>query len=496
MQSYKTFIKNSRTLLSGHLLIYAQGIILIPIIIKSAGPAVYGGYVLLATLLGFIFGVSSFGVGFKCGRFLPSAESREARRDIFYPQFWFQLCSILVVSVLFAGLYPFFETAFLKDGQTFFKWLVFPFLLSNLIYSQTAAYFVSTHRVKHFNYATVAHPYLNILLVILAYYFIGGLTVNILFLCQIAAYILVAIPLTFLAVREIGVKSPVPDLTDLREDMRLGLPLRLNYVTDVALGSSDRYLLAYFISVAAVGCYNPGYALGSLIIFVPKVSNVVLVPLLSKAVDGEKTAEARNMLNYAVRGYLLLAIPFIAGAAVLSGPLLKLFANAEVASKAWLVTPVVAAGTLFLGLNMILSNALWVKMKTTVMFKMNLLAVGISITLNIVLLYFYKDLTVAAFTALISYATVFFFVRRAVTKVWPVDFGGTALLKAAAAAVVMGAALYAAASWLGSRNGGIGFLLLQILFGIAVYAASLFVFRTFSNKEMTYIRGAFSLAGQ
>lgn len=489
MQSYKTFIKNSRTLLTGHVLIAAQGIILMPVIIKTAGTAVYGGYILLATLLGFIFGISSFGAGFKCGRFLPAAESAESRREIFYPQFYFQLASILAVSALFLVLFPFVEKVFLKGEVPFSKWLVFPFLLSNFFYSQAAAYFISTHRVKHFNYATVAAPYISIFLVLLVSYFRRSLSVNVLFTTQIISYTLIAVPLTVLMLREIGFKVILPDFKGLSEDIKLGFPLRVNYVADVMLGSSDRYLIAYFIAVVAVGHYNPGYALGSLILFFPKVSGVVLTPLLSKAVDSGRTEEAYKMLNYSLKGFLLLAIPFIAGAAALSGPVLNLFANMEVAREARFVTPVVACGAVFLGLNMILSNALWVRMHTAVMFKMNMLAIAVNISLNLLFLYLFRNIMVAAFTALLSYAVVFVFVRRAVIKVWPVDFGVPALLKTAAASLVMGGTLYALSHFLGTRSYEAGFLLLEVAVGTVVYGSGLYAFRVFSEKEVAYLKG-------
>ena len=54
------------------------------------------------------------------------------------------------------------------------------------------------------------------------------------------------------------------------------------------------------------------------------------------------------MVNYTVKGFLLAAIPFVVGSAVMSKPLLSLLANAEVADNAFLVTPIVALGTLIL----------------------------------------------------------------------------------------------------------------------------------------------------
>lgn len=492
MEIYKTFIKNNRAVLIGHVLIYAQSIILMPIIIKTVGVTIYGGYILVSTMVGLIYGLSSFGVGFKSGRFLPAAEGEEERSAIFYPQFYFQLLSIIVLSLIFILFYPIFDKLFFKGGINFLKWLILPFLVFNLIYSQIVSYFLSTHRVSYFNYATVAFPYINIALIVLIYLTTRSLSINILFITQILSYLILSIPLTLLFFRESSLKFILPDKKNLIEDVKLGFPLRVNYIMDFLLSSSDRYLITYFITVAAVGYYNPGYALGSIIIFFPRVSGVVLTPLLSKAIDNGKLLEAQNMLNYTIRGFLLLAIPFIVGAAVLSRPLLYLFANAEVAQKAYLVTPVVAAATLFFGLNVILSNALWVKMKTAVMLKMNMLAAVINLTLNLALLYIFKNVLVAAFTTLISYLIVFISIRRVVMKDWPVNFGLEVILKSIAASAIMGAALYLISSYLGKNAYRVWFLLSEILIGIAVYILALLAMKTLSHKELLYCKKAFS----
>lgn len=491
METYKTFLKNNRAVLIGHIFIYAQGIILMPIIIKTAGIAIYGGYILVSAMVGFIYGISSFGVGFKNSRFLPGTEGREDRSAIFYPQFCFQFLSIIIFSLIFVLFYPLLDNFLFKGEFTFTKWLVFPFLIFYFLYSQITSYFLSTHRVSHFNYATAALPYLNICFVILIYLFIRKLSVNILFSTQILSYIILTALLAPLFFREIGLKLVLPGKKNLIDDIKLGFPLRINYVMDFILGSSDRYLITYFLTVAAVGYYNPGYALGSLIIFFPKVSGAVLTPLLAKAVDSRQHLEAQNMLNYTIMGFLIMAIPFIVGSAVLSKPLLYLFANADVSQQAYLVTPVVAVATLFFGLNVILSNALWVKMKTVAILKMNMLAAVINMILNIMFLYFFKNVLVAAFSTLISYFIVFIFVCKVVMKDWVIKFRIGVIVKSIIASVFMGVVLCFMSSCAGSRAYKIWFILGTILLGILIYITLIFVMKIFTKKEIEYLKACF-----
>lgn len=491
MEEYKVFIRNNRAVLIGHILIYAQGIILMPVIIKAAGVTIYGGYILISTIVGLIYGISSFGVGFKSGRFLPAAKAKDRRNAIFYPQFCFQLLSLILLSLVFISFYSFLDSLFFKGELVFSKWLVFPWFISNFIYSQAASYFISTHRVHHFNYATVAFPYINILLVLIFCITNHNLSVNILFLTQVLTYLVIGVPLSIMLIREIGMKFTLPDLKSLIEDIKLGFPLRVNFIMDFLLGSSDRYVITYFLTVAAVGYYSPGYALGSLIIFFPRASGVVLMPLLSRAIDNAKQSEAENMLNYTIRGFLLLAIPFIIGSAVLSSSLLSLFANAEVSQKAHMVTPVVAVANLFFGLNIILFNALWVREKTAIILKMNAVAAIINLALNLIFLSIFKNILVAAFTTLISYLIVFVSIRKVVLKDWTVNFGLKIILKSIVASIFMGVILYSIFLNVGISSHRVWFLLGKIIVAAIVYVIALFVMKTFSQKEMQFIKRVF-----
>ena len=469
-----------------------QGIILMPIIIKTVGATVYGGYILLATLIGFVFGISSFGVGFRRSRLLPAAQDRVTRQELFYPQFIFQCVSLTLLSVVLILFYPSLDNIFFKSEITFSIWLVVPYYISYLLYSQATDYFRYTNRINFFNYATVLYPYINIAIVIFLCGILHNLTVNTLFLAQFFAGILVSAPLVFKVIHEIGIKIRALNIQTLVEDIKLGFPLLLGYLVDIILSSSDRYVIAGLLSVTAVGYYNPGYALGSLIIFLPKVSGVVLQPLLCKACDSGREEEARTMLDYTLKGFFLLAIPFVVGCGVLSKPLLILFANAEVAEKAHLVTPIVALGALFYGINAILSNVLFVRMKTAVIFKMNAFAAILNLFLNFILLYIFKNILVAAITTFLSYFVVFIFIRRIVIADWYVNFHLQTIAKSIGASLVMGVLLILMSSQLETNAYQAIYIFFEIGFGMIIYFVSLFAFKTFYPKELNYLKKVFS----
>lgn len=489
---YKSFIKDNFLVLTGHFLIYAQGIILMPIIIKTAGVTVYGGYALVVMSLGFLFGISSFGVGFKCKRFLPSAVDIKSRQKLFYPQMLFQLTSIAVLSLVLSLFSPLIKQMFIKKEIEFFIWLAVLYLFLYMLYSQTTDYFRYTGRMNYFNYATISLPYLNIVIVLLIYFFFHRLNVNLLVSANLLSVGLITIPLILKTINELGFGLPTIRVKELIKDVKLGFPLVLGYVLDFILSGSDRYVIVSLMSVTAVGYYSPAYALGSLVIFFPKVSGVVLPPLLSKAVDNGRKEEAQIMVNYTIKGFLLIAIPFIVGSFVLSKQLLTMFANAEVAKNAFLVTPVVAIGVLFYGLNIILSNVLFVQMKTKVMFKTSLLAACTNLILNIIFIYLFKNILVAAITTLFSYFLVFLYMYRTVTIDWTICFDLKAIFKSFVATMGMAVVLLL---WIHFQlelniNQFIN-VLGEVIIGGTIYVVMLFVLRVFSSKELYYLKNIF-----
>jgi O-antigen/teichoic acid export membrane protein len=488
LSNYRSFVKDNLFVLLGHLLIYSQGLILMPVIIKTIGIKVYGAYGILITLVGFVMGISSFGAGFRRSRFLPSAQDRDKRQALLYPQFYFQFASLMLLSLLLIISFPAFERLFLKGEVSFSIWLIVPYFIFYLIYSQTTDYFKFTHRINYFNFSTVAFAGLNIAFIIFLFSLAYPLTVNVLFTVQIVSSILVALPLTIKMIREIGLRFVLPSLRDLAEDIKLGFPLVLFYLVDFILNSSDRYIITAYISIVAVGYYNSAYALGSVIALLPKISGVVLPPFMSRAVDAGSEAEAQTMVNYTLKFYLLAAIPFVVGSALMSKPLLTLLANKEVADNSFIVTPIVAMGILFYGLNLILSIVLFVRLKTTVLFKANSIAAVGNLALNLIILYFLRNILVAAISTLISYFVAFIVLHRIVATDWPLDFDFKTIIKSVMASLVMGFVLILMSSWLVHDTGRASLVLGEIIIGIAVYCLTILLLKTFSPKEMLKLK--------
>ena len=487
-QSYsRSFIKDNAIVIAGHVLVYMKGIILMPIIIKTVGVTIYGGFVLLSSILGIVFGLSSFGAGFRAKRFMPSAVGMQARRKLFYPQFLFGLFSILVFSVLLIILDRQINLYIFKNEIAYSVLIIPLYLISYILYSQGSDYFRYTSRVHYMTAATLCFPYLHIGLILLFFYYYRYISINVLVMSHAISAFLIAIPCFWIIFREIGAKFSFYSIKGLVSDIKIGFPLVLGFIVDFILAGSDRYFIAFYMTVSAVGYYNPGYVLGSLIVFIPKAMGTALPQLMSKAVDNKNEYEAQRMLNYALKIFLLLAIPFIFGSMVLGKPILTLLANSKVAENAYLITPIVALGTLFYGLNIILSNVLFVRMKTYAMFKMNLFAAVFNLLANLILLYFFRNIIVAAITTFVSYFLVFIYINKIIKVDWPVDFQPAVIIKSVIASLVMVALLF----WVSSKAVGVNSVAIvtgELVLGVVAYTGGLFTLGTFSKKELQFVK--------
>ncbi len=459
-----------------------------PIIIKTIGIKVYGGYSILITSVGFLMAIASFGVGFRRNRFLPSAQDAQERRDLFYPPFYINLACLMLLSLGLIISYPILDRLFFKGDLLFLIWLVVPYYLFNSLYGQTTGYFRYTHRINYFNYSTLAYACLNITMILLLSSLAYKLTLNVLFIIQIFSSILVALPLTIKMIQEIGLRFAIPNIQDLFDDIKLGFPLVLAYFVDFILNSSDKFVITAYISITAVGYYNAAYALGSFIIVIPTISGVVLPPLISKAVDTGNEVEARTMINYTVKGFLLVGIPFVVGSAVMSRPLLMLLTNAEVANKAFFITPIVSLGIIFYGLCVILSNVLLVRMKTAIIFKIHIVSAILNISLNLLIIYFIRNILVAAITTCISYLISFVIMKYVVDNDWFIDYDLKAIMKSIVASLCMGTLLFYISSCLGTGTLPISYVMGEVIVGMIIYCLAILLFRTFSSKELIYLK--------
>tara|TARA_B110000008_G_C16975940_1_gene565878 strand:+ start:1580 stop:3058 length:1479 start_codon:yes stop_codon:yes gene_type:complete len=410
--------KTTQTFIA-HCLIIFQGILLIPLITKVSGAEVYGLYIILVSIFNFIFGISSFGYGYKAMRYLPSISNDPNKKSLlFIPQFYFQLVSVFLLSIICSSImfYGLVNNLWLINGY----WipLTIILLLVHVVYSQGTIFFRYTNRIGALNLITSIYPVLFILLTLLTYFFTNTIVLNTLIVSSISAMGLISFFAYRPILKEVNFKPIIPNFLEFKQDIKLGLPLTLSYLVETIIAIGDRYLIAYFMTVKDVGMYHASYALGGIIIILAKVFGIILPPILSKKIDAGKTQECINLIKTVLRIYLIVSIPFIFGGIVLGEDLLHLMTTKDLANESWVVIPIISFGAVIFGVNMILSNVLFVEQKTVVIFKANSVAALLNIALNIFLLGIFRNIESAAISTIISHIVSFIIIKKNIDDKW------------------------------------------------------------------------------
>ncbi len=487
----KEFIKDSTFALFTHVLVYMKSIFLIPIIIKTVGVSVYGSFSLLISMTGILFGLSALGVGVKSNRYLPSAKTNEERRNLFYPPFYFQLFMISFISL---GILTFEEQIinFISEGDVVFSIYIIPFyLILYSLYAHSNNYLRYTSRIFYMNIHGLAFAYGHVAFILYYTNSGGALNINILFLSQAMVALIISVPFFRLISKELNLKFIFFKLTELKEQIKIGFPLVLNFIVDFILAASDRFVLAYFMGVISVGLYVPAYALGALILLVPKAIGTVVPQLMSKSVDRGDFQQAKSLFHNSIKIFMLVAIPFILGICLIGHEALVLLANEEVANDGRFIATIIALSSLFYGFNLLMSQANIVDLKIGVIFKANAIAAIFNLVLNIMLLYFIQSIYIPAITTLLSFMVASIYFYKSIDEKWLDTKFIRFFLKIALVSVLMFIFTYFVFSVLPDFSIVIS-MIFKIIVAISVYSILVIVFKIYTIKELKNIKMVFS----
>ncbi|WP_439816263.1 lipopolysaccharide biosynthesis protein [Zavarzinia sp. CC-PAN008] len=418
-------------------LFYARGLIVMPIIIKLAGEAVYGAYVLLGAMLTLLLGISGFGTRYGYWRNLPAAHGMAERSALMMPQLWFQAGTITLFCGALIAVMPALGAALLGPGLAVSPAWIAAWLVALFLLAQGTDYFRYTLRLGVFNAATLGHVVLYTAAVAGAAILGVPLSLDLVVALQVVALLLVAVPVLGAALRETGLSRPRQRIGDFVRQARTGFPLVLEFVADLVLAAGDRYLIALFLSVAAVGQYQPAYQLAILLCFLPKYFGIVLPPALSRLVDAGDQAGASRLFDRFMHLFLIVAIPFVAGCTMVGPSLVALLATPAAAEASRLVMPLVSLAAVPYGIMILVSYAAFVLGRTRQVLEANLIAIGVSLGLCALLLPHYPGLVVPAATTLVGYALAGAYAVRFARAHWPVHWRYGLVARALAAAGIM-----------------------------------------------------------
>jgi O-antigen/teichoic acid export membrane protein len=277
-----------------------------------------------------------------------------------------------------------------------------------------------------------------------------------------------------------------PDWSILKAALRYALPLLPVALSGWALDRSDRLIISAYLGPRAVGIYSANYALAGMVMLFQAPLQMTLFPKVAQywASDRER---AYRYIGASTRFFLLLAIPFTIGVAVLAPPLLLHLGNREIAEASGWTTFYIATGVTLWGLSIMQSQAFHGAKRTGTLGGASMAAAVLNVALTYLLVPRY-GIAAAAASTLVAFAALCTFLGLRGRALLPRGLVGGYVLKAYAAALLMGAYL----AWLGPVS--LPAIVLAAASGALLYAVVVALLRPLAPDEQQWLRAALASA--
>ena len=459
-----------------NILISLSSLIFIPIITKSFTTAEYGMWAQVNTTIALVPNIANLGLPYTMVRFLSAEKDKQKIKDSFYPMITLTFISTLIICLLFIVFGNSIANALFNGSMQvlYITTAISFFACMNLM---LISYFRTFQQMKRYSLFLVLQSYIGVFVSIYLTY--AGYDIETVVLGLLTGYVSVFLMMAFLIVRYLGIG--VGKWSNLKEQLAFAIPTIPSNVSSWVVDSSDKYVIGILIGSVAVGCYSPGYALGSILLMFLSPFAVLLPAILPEHYEKGNIDEVDKYLSYSMKYYLLLTVPAAVGMSVLSKPLLYIITTPEIALGGYMVTPFVCLGAIFMGMYGITNNILILEKNTMILGKLWIIVAISNIALNIVLVP-YLNILGAAIATLICYILAFAVTAIASKKTMRLPFDMKEMLKIIAASGIMGIIVH-----MMNPNGIIN-VLISILLGVIIYFAIIFILKGITRKEIAIFK--------
>ena len=476
MSEYVRFIQRIGLVGLTNILISLSSLIFIPIITKSFTTAEYGMWAQVNTTIALVPNIANLGLPYTMVRFLSAEKDKEKIKESFYPMISLTFISTTIICLLFLLFGNTIADALFNGSMQvlYITTAISFFACMNLM---LISFFRTFQQMKRYSLFLVLQSYIGVFVSIYLTY--AGYNIETVVLGLLTGYVSVFIMMAFLIVRYLGIG--LGKWSNLKEQLAFAIPTIPSNVSSWVVDSSDKYVIGILIGSVAVGCYSPGYALGSILLMFLSPFAVLLPAILPEHYEKGNIAEVDKYLSYSMKYYLLLTVPAAVGMSILSKPLLYIITTPEIALGGYMVTPFVCLGAIFMGMYGITNNILILEKNTVILGKLWIVVAISNIVLNIILVP-YLNILGAAIATLLCYMLAFIVTAIASKKTMRLPFNPKELLKIVIASAIMGVIVY-----IMNPNGIIN-VLISIVVGVIVYFVIIFILKGISNKEIAIFK--------
>jgi O-antigen/teichoic acid export membrane protein len=477
VSDYELLVKRIGLTGLAYLVVSFCPIILLPILTKILTIQQYGIWTLIVVTASLVPMLVTLGLPSSMVRFLAPVKNKDDIREGYYSIALVVLSAGFVVSFFLLLFAQSIATSLLGNNRTVALLLpLITFVASYNYVPQT--YFRTFQQAKRFSIVSLLSATLYVILV--AAFVLFGLGLAGAAFGYLINLLLVSLISTYYVLRDLGVARP--SFVELKAYLKYGLPFVPGSMSTWALSVSDRYIITFFLGVAWVGYYSPGYQLGNMISLLAMPFTILIPTALYEYYDTNRIAEVKTIIRYSIKYFLAVAVPAAFVFSLLSRPILMVLTTPAIATNGYLITPFTAFSSLLFGVWSIIMIVLTFEKRTAIIGLMWILGAALNIGLNLVLVPYF-GIIAAALTTLLGYGFVFgvtamYSARHATLDV---DFGF--ILKSIFASIVISSFVLV---WHAS-----GFLSISVLIVICAvtYTAILFGLKGFTASEIRFFSG-------
>lgn len=475
MDEYIQFIKRIGIVGIANILISLSGLIFIPIITKNFSTSDYGVWAQVNTLVALVPNIVNLGLPYTMVRFLAAEKDKEIIRQSFYSMMALVLASTIVMIVVFIVFSTQIANA-LFDGSMQIMWIVTGIAFFSCINLMLLSYFRTFQQIAYYSIFLVLQTYIgvgvSIVLTLLKY------PIKVVVLGLLSGYIIVFIVMALLILKQLGFTLKFKSLT---EELKFAIPTVPNNVSSWVVDSSDKFVIGICLGSAAVGCYSPGYALGSILLMFLTPFAVLLPAVLPEYFESGDMDKVDTFLTYSMKYYLLITVPAAVGMSLLSKPLLYILTTTIIADSGYMITPLVALGAIFMGIYGIVNNIIILEKKTSILGYIWITVAVLNIVLNIFAVP-YLGIYGAGLATLVCYFFAFLVTMFYSSKFARLPFDVKSIIKILISSAIMGVFVYII------NPQGIINILIVILISVLIYFVVLFLLKGIDKKEINLIK--------
>jgi O-antigen/teichoic acid export membrane protein len=248
--------------------------------------------------------------------------------------------------------------------------------------------------------------------------------------------------------------------------LKYGFPLTATLLLGIIVHNSDRFIINYLLDTSATGVYSVTYDLIEQSIFtLMMIVNLAGYPIIMKRMEENGYELALKEVKKNTFMVLILSIPAMVGAILVSDNLIYLFLGESYRVVAASILPYIVIGAFLKGIKLYGLDVLFHLREST---RAQIIPIATAATLNIILNFFFIPefgLKGAAISTVLSYFLAVIVTIAMLKKMTSVPFPWIGFIKIAISTIGMCIVL-----WPIHLNIGVGSLVAQITLGIASFS--------------------------